>query len=122
IPRGVDPRRFAPEAVDAERRAALRARWGLSGGERVVLNLARLTSWKGQRVLVEAAATPRLAGAKDLVVVLAGDPQGRDDYRNELKRMIESHGLAGRVLVVGHCEDAPAAFSLAAVAVIASTE
>jgi glycosyltransferase involved in cell wall biosynthesis len=122
IPRGVDPRRFAPAAVDAERREALRARWGLSGGERVVLNLARLTSWKGQQVLIEAAATPQLAGAKDLVVVLAGDAQGRDDYRNALERMIESHGLAGRVLVVGHCEDAPAAISLAALVVIASTE
>jgi glycosyltransferase involved in cell wall biosynthesis len=122
VPRGADPARFSPEAVDAGRREALRSHWGLSGGQRVVLNLARLTGWKGQRVLIEAAAKPPLASAAELVMVLAGDAQGRDDYRAELERMIGSHGLAGRVRVVGHCDDAPAALSLAEVAVIASTE
>lgn len=122
IPRGADPRRFAPEAVNAARREALRARWGISERQRVVLNLARLTGWKGQRVLIEAAASSQLAGEKDLVVVLAGDAQGRDDYRDQLERQIAGRALAGRVRVVGHCEDAPAALSLAAVAVIASTE
>ena len=56
------------------------------------------------------------------MVVIAGDAQGRDDYRLELERLIEVRGVAGRVRVVGHCEDVPAALSLAAVAVIASTE
>ena len=45
-----------------------------------------------------------------------------DDYRRELERLIAVRGVAGRVRVVGHCEDVPAALSLAAVAVIASTE
>lgn len=122
ILRGADPKRFAPEAVDAARRQALRARWGLMESDRLVLNLARLTGWKGQKVLIEAAASRQLAGERDLVVVLAGDAQGRHDYRHGLERMIVEHGLAGRVRVVGHCEDAPAALSLAAVAVIASIE
>lgn len=122
IPRGTDLRRFDPEAVDESRRAALRARWGLSGEERVVLNLARLTAWKGQRVLIEARAQAPLATAENVVVVLAGDAQGRDQYRSELERLIQTRGLAGRVRIVGHCDDAPAALALASVAVIASTE
>ena len=52
-----------------------------------MLNLARLTGWKGQRVLIEAAALPPLAGREDIVFVLAGDAQGRDDYRRELERL-----------------------------------
>ena len=73
-------------------------------------------------MLIEAAALPPLAGRDDIVVVLAGDAQGRDDYRRELERLIEARGLTGRVRIVGHCDDAPAAFALADVAVIASTE
>ena len=67
------------------RRHALRKAWGLRGTERIVLNLARLTGWKGQSVLVEAAALPPLAGRDDVVVVLAGDEQGRGGYRRELE-------------------------------------
>ncbi len=122
IPRGTDLSRFAPNAVDATRRAALSARWGLSADDRVVVNLARLTGWKGQRVLIEAASLPPLAGSENLVVVLAGDAQGRDEYRAELERLIDDRGLRGRVRIVGHCDDPEAAFALASVAVIASTE
>ena len=68
-------------AVSDERRAALRRAWGLSGKEHVVLQLARLTGWKGQRVLIEALALPPLAGRGDVVAILAGDAQGRDAYR-----------------------------------------
>jgi glycosyltransferase involved in cell wall biosynthesis len=122
IPRGIDASRFSPEAVDDARRQALREAWGLSGGETVVLHLARLTGWKGQKVLVEAAAHPALARRDRLVVVLAGDTQGREDYRRELEESIAAHNLQDRVRIVGHCSDAPAALSLSDVAVTASTE
>ena len=122
IPRGTDLDRFDPKNVDPVRRNALRQAWGIGRDKRIVLNLARLTGWKGQRVLIEAAALPPLAGREDIVFVLAGDAQGRDDYRAELERLIEARGLNGRVNIVGHCDDAPAAFAIADVAVIASTE
>ena len=53
-----------------------------------MLNVARLTGWKGQSVLIEAAALPPLAGRDDVVVILAGDEQGRDAYRAELEAQI----------------------------------
>ena len=81
IPRGIDLVRFDPAAVDSRRREALRQTWAIGPGERVILHLARLTAWKGQRVLIEALSLAPLAGRHDVVVVLAGDAQGRDDYR-----------------------------------------
>lgn len=122
IPRGTDPARFDPEAVGEERRQALRQAWSLSGDETLVLNLARLTGWKGQAVLVEAASLPPLAGRDGLVLVLAGDEQGRSGYRRALEQSIARHDLTGRVRIVGHCADTPAALALADVVVIASTE
>ena len=100
----------------------LRQSWGIERDKLIVLNLARLTGWKGQRVLIEAAALSPLVGREDTVIVLAGDAQGRDGYKAELERLIETRGLKGRVKIVGHCDDAPAAFAIADVAVIASTE
>jgi glycosyltransferase involved in cell wall biosynthesis len=122
IHRGIDIARFDPAAVDASRRDTLRRAWGLAGNERVVLQLARLTGWKGQRVLIEALALPALAGRSDVAVILAGDAQGRDAYRRELEALVETHGVAGRVRIVGHCDDAPAAFALSDVAIVASIE
>ena len=63
IPRGTDLERFSREAVGEERLAALRRAWGLAGGETLVLNLARLTGWKGQGVLIEAASLLRPGAA-----------------------------------------------------------
>lgn len=122
IPRGIDSARFSPDAVGEARRQALRDAWGLAGNEKLVLQLARLTGWKGQSVLIEAAALPPLAGRSDHVVALAGDAQGRNDYERALEQSIAAHDLKGRVRLVGHCDDAPAALALADVAVIASTE
>jgi glycosyltransferase involved in cell wall biosynthesis len=122
IPRGTDPERFDPNVVGEERRQALRHAWKLSGDETLVLNLARLTGWKGQTVLVEAASLPPLAERDRLVLVLAGDEQGRAGYRQALEQSIAAHDLTKRARIVGHCADTPAALALAAVAVIASTE
>jgi len=122
IPRGTDLGRFDPGAVDPMRRNLVRQSWGIDSEKRIVLNLARLTGWKGQRVLIEAAGLPPLSVRTDLIIVLAGDAQGRENYVRELETMIETRGQADRIRLVGHVEDAPAAYALADVAVIASTE
>ncbi|MQT12921.1 glycosyltransferase family 4 protein [Segnochrobactrum spirostomi] len=122
IARGSDLTGLRPESVGPERIAALRAAWALPAGARVVLQVARLTGWKGQRVLIEALARLDRAGHKDLVAVLAGDAQGRDDYAAALKAQAAAAGLGDRVLLVGHCSDVPAALRLADVVAVASTE
>lgn len=119
VPRGVDVHLFDPDRANAERMAALARAWRLPDDAFVVLLPGRLTRWKGQAVLIEALA--RL-GRKDVVAVLVGDPQGRAAYQRELEHMVEAKGLAGRVRIVGHCRDMPAAYMLADVAVSASTE
>lgn len=125
VHRGVDLAQFDRDAVDEPRVSALRAAWGVNPGQRVILNAGRLTGWKGQQVVIAAAQlmAERLAvGNVDWVVILAGDAQGRDDYRTNLERQIADSGLSNRVRLVGHCADMPAAFKLADLAVVASTE
>ena len=123
IHRGVDESAFDPANVAPERLASLRQRFGVTPDQRIVLQAARLTSWKGQAVLIDAAALLHKSGKLgDAVVIIAGDAQGRDAYASDLAAQISRLGVEGRVRLVGHIDDIPAALCLAHVAVIASTE
>lgn len=122
IYRGTDLTAFNPHAVGSGRVEALRRAWGVAPHERVVLLAARLTAWKGHRLLIEAAARMREQGVPDLAVVLAGDPQGRASYEREIDALIAARGLDGIVRRVGHCSDMPAAFRAASVVAVPSIE
>lgn len=127
IHRGVDLEKFAPArrpgAPEPRRLAALREALGVPPEARIVLQAARLAGWKGQRVTIEAAARLKAIGCLEgVTIVLAGDAQGRSGYAAELRRRIAEAGLEGDVRLPGHVADMPAAFELAHVAVVASTE
>ena len=124
IHRGVDDAQFDPAKVSAARRDAMRSKFGLMPGQKMILQAARLTNWKGQLVLIEAASRLVQSGKLNdaVVVVLAGDAQGRDEYVSRLETDIARLGLAGKVRLAGHVDDIPAALAVAWVAVIASTE
>lgn len=124
IPRGVDLERFDPRLVDATRLAALRQAWGLAEGDHrpTFLLAGRLTRWKGQLVAVEAARRLKEGGREDFLLVFAGDDQGRADYRAEVEAAVAAGGLADHVRLVGHCDDMPAAYLAADVALAPSIE
>ncbi len=122
VNRGTNFSAFAPAAVSADRVQALRKAWGVEPHQRIVLLPGRLTGWKGQRVLIEAARIMRDGGDTDTAFVLAGDAQGRDGYVKELDGLIAKAGLEGRVKRVGHCADMPAAMLSAAVVAVPSTD
>ena len=122
IHRGTDLKLYSPGQVDHSRIERLRSAWGVAPHQRIILCAARLTPWKGQKVLIEAARLLREAGESDLAIVLAGDEQGRSGYVRELDSMAETLGVKDMVFRVGHCSDMPAAFMAAAVVAVPSTE
>jgi glycosyltransferase involved in cell wall biosynthesis len=123
IHRGVDLEKFHPAAVSNKRIKLLREKWGVKDEMRVVLHAARLTGWKGQHDVIEAAAK-LFAGDEDrrAAFILVGDAQGRDDYVAGLERQIAGHALENKVKIVGHCDDMAAAYAASQVTLIASTE
>lgn len=118
---GIDLRTFYAGAVDVARVEALRSSWGIGPGQRIVLLAARLTDWKGHRVLIEAAALLKGRGLEGTTFVLAGDAQGRQGYVTELDTLIADRQVADIVKRVGHCADMPAALAAASLAVVPST-
>lgn len=123
IYRGVDGVKFDPRAISDERKAALLAQWRAEPGASIVLQPARLTNWKGQSTVIEAARLLKAEGRLgNSLIVLAGDAQGREAYRERLESEIRAAGLERSVILPGHVDDVPAALAVSDLAIVASIE
>lgn len=120
IARGVDLDRFNPSRVTPARVVVLREAWGIAPGDcRTRFLLAgRLTRIKGHLTIIEAAVKMKADGREDFLILFAGDNQGRTAYSEALSTAIADAGLADQIRIVGHCDDMPAAFLLADVALL----
>ena len=123
IYRGAEISRFSKSAVTADRSSKLRASWGAPEGCRIVFHPARMTRLKGHGVVIEGLKKfLERGGDQNIMVIFAGDYQGRDAYMDELRHKVMDLGVEKHVKFVGHCADMPAAYGLAHVSIIASTE
>lgn len=91
-PIGVDFAEFDP----LPEKGRFRARFPQLSTRPVVIFLGRLHPKKGFDILIPAFAQ---ASCRDAMLVIAGP--GDDAYRAELARMVESHGIASRVVFAG---------------------
>nr|WP_249193607.1 glycosyltransferase family 4 protein [Gluconobacter wancherniae] len=119
IPRGADPSIFDPAQVSGERILALLEQWNVPDGVRIILMPARLTPWKGQRVLVAALAHLQKMDIAPWVCVLAG-PAKDQKFAKALLEQAEALGVSENLRFAGTCTDMPAACSLASVVVAPS--
>jgi glycosyltransferase involved in cell wall biosynthesis len=124
IDRGVDLDWFDPAQVTQPRTDHLLKLWGVDPDDtRVKFILAgRLTRWKGQRLIVDAAARLKATSGSAPLILFVGDAQGRFDYRAELETAIREAELEDSVRLVGHCDDMPAAYLIADYALAPSLE
>jgi glycosyltransferase involved in cell wall biosynthesis len=123
IPRGVDLDRFDPAFTPPHRIDALKAAWSIAPNDhrtRIVL-AGRLTRIKGHLTIVEAARRLAAQGRRDFLILFVGDDQGRTGYAAEVQGAIEAAGLADNIKIVGHCDDMPAAYLLADLAILPTT-
>ncbi|WP_175803284.1 glycosyltransferase family 4 protein [Burkholderia ambifaria] len=103
------------DALDQASQAALRARFGLPEHAWLVGSFSRLAHWKGQHLLLEAAARH-----PDMHVVLVGAPLfGEDEYAAQLHEIVARHGMDDRVHFLGFQRDVAACMK--AVDVVAHT-
>jgi len=123
IPRGVDLDRFNPSWVTPDRVEALKAAWKIEPGDRRTrfVLAGRLTRIKGHATIIEAAQRLRAQGRDDFLIIFAGDDQGRTGFGEELARAVSDAGLGDAVRIVGHCDDMPAAYLVADVAILPTT-
>ncbi len=121
IHRGTDFTHFSKRSISEQRLTALRQEWSLTADHIPIVQLARLTGWKGQETLIEAASKI-VEDYPDARFILAGDEQGHSNYLARLKRRIAELGVEDHVLLPGHCDDPAAAMALSELVVVASTQ
>ena len=116
---GYDATVFDPQQVDADRIKVLRQAWGVGGVRRPIIMLpGRLTFWKGQDVFIDALISIK---ELDFLALCVGAAEEHSSFVRKLYEKIEAHGLEEKIKLVGHCDDMPAALSLADLVVSASS-
>jgi glycosyltransferase involved in cell wall biosynthesis len=108
--RGVDAESFNSTLVSESRVEVLREAWRLDRKKPVLMLPGRLTRLKGQEFFLQSLLHVKHT---DFQAVLVGDTRDNPGYTAELNGFIERNNLAGKVQLVGHCNDMPAAFILA---------
>ncbi len=91
VPSGIDLSRFQAPAAHP---TALRERWGIPAGNKVLLSLGRLAAEKNLSELLEAMEACRRLPVT--LLIAGGGP-----YRGELERQARRLGLAGRAIFTG---------------------
>jgi glycosyltransferase involved in cell wall biosynthesis len=124
IPRGIDLKRFDPESFDVPRIMKMEEQWGTSSDDKRVrfMLAARLTKWKGQMLILEAARILKAEGVDNFHIIMAGDDQGRTGYLQSLLKTVSDYGLDDQVRLAGHIEDMTSAYHLCHFALAPSLE
>jgi len=118
-PRGFNPARFYPQAVDTERLRSLRETLQLADGVPVISLPGRLTRWKGQTLFLEALG--RLVDLPWQAVIIGGEGK-KSSYLDELKKLAKTEGISDRVHFAGDQADIVPFYALSDIVVSASTE
>ena len=87
----------------------------------VLLLPGRLTDWKGQLVAIEALGLLSPEEREALVLVLAGDAQGRKAYVEKLEDAVITRHLDRGVIISEHLTDMPAAYLASDIVLAPST-
>ncbi len=122
IEAGVDFQDFSPGVVSAERVSHLRATWGVSKHEHVVLLPSRFLTMKAAKPVLEAARILVARGLSQTKFVLAGDGLPRTQNARDIDSFIQKHSLQATVIRAPFCKDLAASFMSAALIITADVE
>lgn len=123
IKRGIDQHYFDPSNVSDHDQEILRKEMGFSKDNFLVLLPGRLTSWKGQMLLIESANYLKTQDKiSNIFFIILGDSQGKHDYEDKLKKLILSYKMVDKVRLVQPLQNMPLAYAAVNLVVSASIE
>jgi len=112
VNRGVDIKIYNRDALEEKRTSYLRDHWKIEKDKPILIFPARLSPIKGHLLIVEAIAFMKSQNKVLPQILFVGDDQGREEYTNSLKDLIETNGLSDVIKFVGACSDMPSAYGL----------
>jgi glycosyltransferase involved in cell wall biosynthesis len=121
--RGINVDYFDPSTkLDFDEKKLLQ-KWEINKEKKIILVPGRLTSWKGQEMLIEAINLVKIElGYEAFHVVILGSDQGRDLYKKKLVRLTEQYRLTNQIKFIDHCKDMALAYKVSDIVISPSIE
>ena len=121
--RGINVDYFDPSSKLEQDEKKLLKRWEIDKEKKIILVPGRLTSWKGQEMLIEAVNLTKVElGYEAFHLVILGSDQGRDLYKKKLIRITEQHRLTNQIKFIDHCKDMALAYQVSDIVISPSIE
>jgi len=121
--RGINVDYFDPSTTLENDESNLISNWGVNRDKKLILMPARLTSWKGQELFIEALnLVTKQLGHQSFYAVILGSDQGRDIYTKKIKRLAEQYRLIPQLKFIENCKNMPLAYKISNLVVSASIE
>ncbi len=121
--RGINVDYFDPSTKLESDEKKLLQEWEINKEKKIILVPGRLTSWKGQELLIEAINLVKIElGYEAFHVVILGSEQGRNLYRKKLIRLTEQYRLNNQIKFVNHCKDMALAYKVSDIVISPSIE
>ena len=112
--RGINLNYFDPKKIVPSKIEQFLKKHEVDRNKFIILLPGRLTSWKGQKVFVEAL---KLLNSKENIQsfsgIILGSDQGRTVYKKQLIGLVEQHRLSKIIKFIDHCEEMPVAYRIA---------
>jgi glycosyltransferase involved in cell wall biosynthesis len=118
IPRSIDTAMFNPAAVHSDRVSALRQKWGIPSGVRIVLAPGRVSPGNGQATLVPVARMLHQSGMRGVTFVIAGDDRRYRRHARSIMKQALAQNVDALFRMVGHVPDLPAAYAASDIVVV----
>ena len=121
--RGINIDYFDPSTkLDSDEKKLLE-KWEINKEKKIILTPGRLTSWKGQELLIEAINLVKIElGYEAFHVVILGSDQGRNLYKKKLIRLTEQYRLNNQIKFINHCNDMALAYKISDIVISPSIE
>lgn len=125
--RGANPRFFDPDRLSDTAVMAQRNDWlsRLGRNETTDIDIlflpARVSSWKGQAVAIDALAAHLRTSERQAILVLAGQTSADAEFVRSLEQKIAAHCLEAHVLLTAPSKDMPTALAAADIVLAPST-
>jgi len=112
--RGINTNYFNPQKVLPSKLDKFSKQFNIDRNKFIILMPGRLTSWKGQKIFIEAI---KLLKEQDNIppfeAIILGDAQGRNVYKKQLLGLTQQHRLGKEIKFINHCEEMPVAYRIA---------
>jgi len=111
--RGINTNYFNPQKVLPIKLDKFSKKYNIDRNKFIILLPGRLTSWKGQKIFIEAIKL--LSEKSDIPsfeAIILGNDQGRNVYKKHLIGLVQQHRLNKMIKFIDHCEEMPVAYGV----------